>query len=334
MEASEHALAELRERYLRFASEEVGERSAVYNALARSIARDDDVLGFLLTLPAAKRQPNLLLAAVRHRSGLPADWPQFRHSLLSDADGVRSVMLARSTQTNEPARCAVLLPALAVLPQPLALIEVGASAGLCLLPDCYGYRYGAHAIDPDQAGTDPPVFACEASPGTPLPAAMPRIVWRAGLDLNPVDLADRSQVSWLETLVWPGQAERLAKLLAALRIAASRHPRIVKANLAGPALAALCRQAPPDATLVVFHTAVLAYVEDRSVRQAFERDVRSLSPYWLSNEAPGIVPGIRACAGSPRVRGRFLLSLNGSPLAWTDPHGAAIEWIGTTALSR
>jgi hypothetical protein len=44
-------------------------------------------------------------------------------------------MLSRSTQTNEPARCATLLPVLAQLPQPLALNEVGASAGLCLLPD-------------------------------------------------------------------------------------------------------------------------------------------------------------------------------------------------------
>jgi hypothetical protein len=50
-------------------------------------------------------------------------------------------MLARRTQTNEAARCAVLLPALALLPQPLALIEVGASAGLCLLYDEWRYHY-------------------------------------------------------------------------------------------------------------------------------------------------------------------------------------------------
>ncbi|MFE1255308.1 DUF2332 family protein, partial [Streptomyces fungicidicus] len=54
---------------------------------------------------------------------------------------VSSLMLARMTQTNESARCATLLPVLAALPQPLALIEVGASAGLCLYPDRYRYRY-------------------------------------------------------------------------------------------------------------------------------------------------------------------------------------------------
>ena len=44
-------------------------------------------------------------------------------------------MRARRTQTNEPARCAVLLPALAQLPEPLALVDVGASAGLTMLFD-------------------------------------------------------------------------------------------------------------------------------------------------------------------------------------------------------
>jgi hypothetical protein len=82
-----------------------------------------------------------------------------RWGFLANADAVRSVMLARSTQTNEPARCAVLLPVLAQLPQPLALIEIDTSAGLCLLPDLYGYDYGRQALDPETAETGHPVFA-------------------------------------------------------------------------------------------------------------------------------------------------------------------------------
>ena len=47
----------------------------------------------------------------------------------------------RSTKTNEPRRCAGLLPVLAGIAGPLALLEVGASAGLCLYPDRYSYSY-------------------------------------------------------------------------------------------------------------------------------------------------------------------------------------------------
>ena len=62
-----------------------------------------------------------------------------RSRVLQDTETLRAVMLARSTQTNEHGRCAALLPVLAGLPEPLALLEVGASAGLCLLPDFYAY---------------------------------------------------------------------------------------------------------------------------------------------------------------------------------------------------
>ncbi|MFE4537493.1 DUF2332 family protein [Streptomyces scopuliridis] len=60
----------------------------------------------------------------------------------TQAGGLRAMMLSRRTQTNEPGRCATLLPALAALDGPLALIEVGASAGLCLHVDRYSYDYG------------------------------------------------------------------------------------------------------------------------------------------------------------------------------------------------
>jgi hypothetical protein len=87
------------------------------------------------------------------------------------------------------------------------------------------------------------------------------------LDINPVDATDSSQAAWLETLVWPEQAGRLANLRAALRTAAAHKPRIVKGDLLGNAFATLCREAPRDATLVVFHTAALAYVADQSDRR-------------------------------------------------------------------
>lgn len=163
-------------------------------------------------MPPGKRQPNLLFAAVRHVAGVAPDWPAFLRVVLTRWSEIQAIMRSHSTQTNEPARCATLLPILARLPQPLALIEVGASAGLCLLPDRYAYRYGDHTLRPDGVAADAPEFPCQAGPDTPLPHAAPRILWRAGLDLNPPDVADSAQMAWLETLVWPEQTDRAKRL--------------------------------------------------------------------------------------------------------------------------
>jgi hypothetical protein len=271
-----------------------------------------------------KRQPNLLLAAVTHLHGPPRDWADFRAFLAAERDAVRALMLARSTQTNEPGRCAVLLPALARLPQPLALIEVGASAGLCLLPDRYAYDYAGHRVGDAAA----PCFPCRANSATPLPRALPEIAWRAGLDLNPLDVNDAEQVAWLETLVWPEQNDRRERLRQAIAVARRDPPRVRRGDLR-TALPALAAEAPRGATLVVFHTAVLAYVTDTEAREAFAAHVRKLGARWIANETPRTFPAIAAKAPQPWPTGRFLLSIDGAPVAWTDPHGAAIDWFAT-----
>jgi hypothetical protein len=58
----------------------------------------------------------------------------------------------------------------------------------------------------------------------------------------------------------------------------------------------------------------------------------SLSDVWISNEAPRVFPDIAARAGTPGPPGHFLLAVNGAPVAWTDPHGASIEWLGEFAV--
>jgi hypothetical protein len=309
--------------YRRFAALEARGRSPLYESLAEGVAQDDEVLAFLLTLPRPKRQPNLLSAAVRYRLGTPTDWADFRNRLLAEPDAVREVMLTRSTQTNEPARCATLLPVLAALPQPLALIEVGASAGLCLLPDFYGYDYGSSRLPPPRAGA--PVFPCKASDDVPLPRALPQVVWRAGLDLHPLCAAEPAHRAWLETLVWPEQTERLGRLRQALEVAAEARPRVVSGDLRTD-LAELAAQAPAGATRVIFHTAVLAYVAAPGERAAFAAEARRLADYWIANEVPAALPDADK-SFAERAQGRFLVCLNGKPTAWADPHGAALEWI-------
>ena len=234
-------------------------------------------------------------------------------------------MMARRTQTNEPARCATLLPALARLPPPLALIEVGASAGLTLLFDRYSYDYAGHRL----AGQDPqaPVLRCTPRGPVPLPDRIPAIIWRAGLDLSPLDVTSDDDVRWLSCLVWPGEGDREQRLAAAIA-AARRNPPVIHRGDLLTDLPALAARAPADATLVVYHSAVLAYVTPAG-RQRFAATVRGLPGSWLSNEGPAVLPGISvpACAGAP-----FVLARDGRvPLALTDSHGTWLQWLAATA---
>jgi hypothetical protein len=311
-------------RFRRFAGVEAAGRSPLYEALCHGIAADREILNFLADLPAAKQQPNLLLAAVRFVCGGQTSPQDFHAALLANEAAVRTEMLRRRTQTNEPARCASLLPVLSQLPGPLALLEVGASAGLCLLPDRYGYAYAGH----DPFGAEQPRFPCWANAATPVPAACPSIVWRGGIDLNPLDVRNDADMVWLETLVWPDQPDRAARLHAAISVARKDPPRIIAGDLL-TALPALAAEAPPDATLVVFHTAVLAYVADPAARADFVRSVQDLPAVWISNEAPFVFPEIAARLAGPARRDAFLLAVDGEPTAWTDPHGASIDWIAT-----
>jgi hypothetical protein len=316
----------LAERFRRFAEVEARGRSPLYERLALGVAADPVALEFLASLPEQKRQPNLLFAALRHVGGTPPDWPFCRIILREHVADVRTIMLTRRTQTNEAGRCATLLPVLARLPQPLALIEVGASAGLCLLPDRYGYDYGERRLAPPSG--DAPVFPCRADRVTPLPAAQPRIAWRLGLDLDPLDVENASDCAWLETLVWPEQSDRLHRLQAAIQAARRDPPRIVQGDLLAD-LPACILSAPPHRTLVVFHSAVLAYVADAALRETFAQTVHQLGAVWISNEALHVFPSVRQRSSRPGPHNAFLLSLDGTPVAWTDPHGGWIEWIVT-----
>jgi hypothetical protein len=309
--------------FRRFA-EEAHERSELYVELALRVAEDRELLAMLASLPRAKQQPNLLLGAVKLLCGAPSGWEEFRACVDSRRDEILATIMARRTQTNEPARCATLLPLLATLPQPLALLEVGASAGLCLLPDRYSYDYDGHRVEPaERVGAEPPVFACRANARTPLPSRGVEVAWRAGLDLDPVDVRNPDDVAWLEALVWPGEGDRLRLLRAALAVARPDPPRVVAGDLRHD-VRALAAEAPRDATLVVFHTAVLAYVADRAERAALAQTVRDVGGVWVANEGSGVLSDE---GSDPWPKGSFALTRDGVRVAWTDSHGAAIDWI-------
>ena len=319
----------LSEAYERFARLEARGRSPLYDKMAQWVAGSEASQRFLLNLPQDRRQPNLLFAAMRMVHGLPESGEAFDDALYDAGDAIAHVMRTRTTQTNEPGRCATLMPLLDEIDGPIALIEVGASAGLCLLPDYYGYDWGHARLMPDKdkvSGTVP-VFPCATSEATPLPETYPDIVWREGLDLNPLDVTNDDDTQWLELLVWPEHKARLASLRLAIDVARQHKPLVRQGDLRDD-LVALIEEAPKDATLVVFHTAVLSYVTPEVDRRHLADLLLSRSDViWLCNESPFILPQRLTGAGQPPRPGLFLMSRNGAPKAWTGPHGQSIDWI-------
>ena len=148
------------------------------------------------------------------------------------------------------------------------------------------------------------------------------MVWRAGVDLNPLDVDDPDDVRWLETLVWPEHDHRRARLAAALEVVRADPPRIVAGNL-NEQVAALAAEAPRDATLVIFHSAVLVYLQPEA-RARFMATVRGLDAHWIANEGPGVLP---VTAQLSPDTARFLITLDGEPVADAAGHGQTLHWL-------
>ena len=318
--AEDDVTADVVRAYRAFARLEAHGRSPAYEALASAVADDPGIAGFVASLPAAKRQPNLLFAAARYLLGAPASIGSLRALVRDSPAELAAVMRARRTQTNEPARCAVLLPALAQLPEPLALVDVGASAGLTMLFDRYSYDYGGHRL----AGADPdaPTLRCQVAGPVPLPDRIPAIVWRTGLDLNPLDVTSDDDVRWLTCLVWPDEEDRAERLAAAIASARRAPPSVIRGDLLTD-LPAVVAGAPADATVVVYHSSVLCYVTAPQ-RWQFAQTVADLDVTWLTSESPGDVPGTDLPAHDGHMT---VLARDGRPLALADSHGTRLQWL-------
>lgn len=312
--------------YRRFAEVYAPGRSAIYGQWATGVAEDDHVSELIGRLPGIKRQPNLVFAAARHVGASLSSYALLRPWLIQNWDAVAATVMARRTQTNEAARCAVLLPILSRLRGPLALIEVGAAAGLCLYPDRYSYRYqvGNETIrlDPD-CGPSPLMISCEIDQRS-VPDRLPEVAWRAGIDLNPLDVRSPSDRAWLETLIWPEQSERRERLMAACRLAASDPPYIVPGDILDE-LPALIKQTPPNTHVVVFHTAVAVYLEQER-REAFAELMLGMPEVtWISAEDPKVFPFISEQVNADFDPSLFVTAVNATPVAITDPHGASYQ---------
>src|SRR5699024_12867011 len=135
--------------------------------------------------------------------------------------------------------------------------------------------------------------------------------------------------AWLHSLTWRGQRTgRGPRLDAARDIAAADPPQILAGDLVervADAVAACPARSPP----VVFHPAVLGYLEPPE-RAEFVRRVtelgRDTGAVWISVEGITLLPDVaeQVPAGIRRHKGIFVVSVGGRPLATAHGHG---DWV-------
>ena len=308
-------MGEVRVHFARFVESARG-RAPLYSRLSAGLVAWPGLDDLYADAPEAAQVPVTLFAAVHYllledrkaalarfypnlagRSGTSAadPLPDFIAYCDAHADELRRLLATRLPQTNEIGRSALLVVAMAMLFDevgPLAQLDVGASAGLNLLLDRYSYDFGDRVL-----GDGPVRLACgvrgPARPGL-LPARLPEIASRLGLDRSPVSLDDPDGVRWLEACVWPDQADRFERLVAAIGLAREAGVPVTTGDAVadlGAALGSLGSGHP-----VVTTSWVLAYL-DRASRTAFldtldrlgaERDLS-----WVSVEEPSATPGLR-----------------------------------------
>ncbi|KZX47375.1 DUF2332 domain-containing protein [Haloarcula sp. K1] len=321
--------------------------SPLYAHLCREAAEDSDILDIAATVPEGRQAPHLLLAAVqylldRHPNHRLAEYypsitqtahdpddgcfPAFREFCLDRADDIRPLLRTRRTQTNAVRRSAVLYPAIAQVASaadgPLALVELGPSAGLNLLFDRYRYDYDGCVV----GNSDSPVtIGSSVRRGDPpLPETPPAIRSRVGLDRNPLDVTDEADRDWLRALVWPEHGARRAVLDGALAVARDDPPELIEGDMLDD-LPALLDEIPSDVPVCVVNTLVLYQVpaELSEALTAFLEELMAQRPlHWLT--------GQRDLSGGESVRLDWRRwtddGIETTRLVDYEPHGAWLSW--------
>ena len=234
-------------------------------------------------------------------------------TLLRMTDSVVAIAVRRPTRASETGRCAVLYPAIAeaarrVGADAVGLIDVGCSAGLNLNVDRVGITYsnGQSLGDP----SSPVQLSSSIVGGRPIPArAMPEVVARVGVDLDPVDVTDADDARWLRACLWPDQPERAARLEAEMALAATAPPL-----LQGDAVEVLpgaFARVPADALPVVTTTWALSRFPLESRLRFLHRldeAAAGRAVAWVSGEGVGVAPAIPTL-GDRRASGHSIIGL-------------------------
>jgi len=315
--------------YRHFGEVDAAATSPLYARVAVGLSESDAALRAIEAAPARKRHPALILAAL-HDLALAGRAPALA-AAYADADGdaaaraaidtvvrmadaVVAVAVRRRIRSNETGRCAVLYPAITeaarrVGATAVGLIDVSCSAALNLNVDRVGIAYGN-----GQSLGDPssPVQPWASLVGDrPIPArAMPEVVARVGIDLDPVDVTDADDARWLRACVSPDQPQRLARLDAEIALAAAAPPLLLQGDAVEVLPVAFARVLA-DALPVVITTWALSRLplENRlRFLQRLDGAATARSVAWVSVEGVGVAPAIPTL-GDRRAFGHSIIGL-------------------------
>lgn len=292
----------------------VDDVSPLYERLTRETAEDQTLLDIAAEAPNDQPPPQLLLAAVHalllrgsdHRLATfyptctedPVDpstsdpFPAFREFCLAHEEHLREIVSSRRVQTNAVGRSAVLFPAFehtvrAGAQQPLALVEIGASAGLNLYWDRFRYEYEGYGVYGDRASPVRIESALRGDDEPPLSKTVPDVGYRIGIDVNTLDVTDPVDTHWLRALVIPDQQWRHQRLESAINLVQNDPPRLREGN-AIDILPQVLPEVPDDMGLCVFSTHTLYQLNEEQLtdlRELLIEYSRSRPIHWLSNDA-------------------------------------------------
>jgi hypothetical protein len=242
-------------------------------------------------------------------------------------DAFLGAFLDSPPQTNETARAGMLLPGFLLIARetglPLAISEIGSSAGLNLFFDRFHYDYAGREWGPADSLAR---LAPEVRGGPPSLDGELHIASRAGSDIAPVDIFGPAQRLRLRSYIWADQAARLARLDAAIAIASKEAFALEKADAAEFVRRQLARRRTGEA-FVLFHSIMWQYMPRASkdgVRAALED---------AGGQATADVPVARLRMEPLGQAPHATLSLTLWPggetrrLANCDYHGRWIEWL-------
>lgn len=315
--------------YRRFGEVDAAGTSPLYERIAVALSESGEALRAIEKAPARKRHPALILAALHdlalagHAPALAAAYAAADvdaaagaaiDTLVRMTDAVVAIAGRRRVRTDETGRCAVLYPAIAeaahrVGANAVGLIDVGCSAGLNLNVDRVGIAYsdGQTLGDP----SSPVQISASIVGDRPVPArAMPEVVARVGVDLDPVDVTDVDEARWLRACVWPDQAERVARLEAEIALAATDPPLLLQGDAVEVLYDAFAR-VPADALPVVTTTWALSQFPLESRLRFLHRldeMATGRTVAWVSVEGVGVAPAIPTF-GDRRASGHSITGL-------------------------